>query len=151
MKLEILSLRENPQLSEGCHALVRDVFNNFEFIHAQLDESLNSSATLPQAYVLLSDGVAVGWVGLCVNDPIETDQYTPIVGPLMVAESERNRGYGPLLLYHARREAAKLGFETVYLTSSHIGYYERFGFKEIAMTSYIGGRPTKVYIAKAIK
>jgi hypothetical protein len=34
--------------------------------------------------------------------------------------------------------------------SKHIGYYERFGFKEIALTSYLGGDETKVYEAGTI-
>jgi predicted N-acetyltransferase YhbS len=149
--LQILSLRENPELIAGCHELVRDWFFDFEVIHKQLENTLTSREKLPQAYVLTKDGSAVGWVGLCVNDPLETDAFTPIVGPLMIAESERNRGFGGLLLYHARREAAELGFDTVYLTSQHIGYYERFGFREIDMTRYIGGKPTKVYTAKVIR
>ncbi|MDR0915875.1 MAG: GNAT family N-acetyltransferase [Oscillospiraceae bacterium] len=151
MTLQILSLRDNPELIGACHGLVRDWFFDFDVIHKQLDDTLSSLDKLPQAYVLTDGGAPVGWVGLCVNDPIETDEYTPIVGPLMIAESERNRGYGALLLYHARRAAATLGFDTVYLTSSHVGYYERFGFREIGMTRYIGGKPTKVYTAQAIK
>jgi predicted N-acetyltransferase YhbS len=149
--LQILSLRENPQLLNECHELVRAYFFDYDHVHKQLDDTLGSSEKLPQAYVLTKSGAVVGLVGLCVNDPIETDEYTPIIGPLMIAESERNRGFGALLLFHARREAATLGFETVYLTSAHIGYYERFGFREIAMTHFISGKQAKVYTAKAIR
>jgi predicted N-acetyltransferase YhbS len=149
--LQILSLREHPQRLSECHELIRAYFSDFEPVHKQLDDTLGSAEKLPQAYVLTKDGAAVGLVGLCVNDPIETDAYTPIIGPLIIAEPERSCGFGALLLFHARREAAILGFDTVYLTSSHIGYYERFGFREIAMTHYISGRPTKVYTAKAIR
>jgi predicted N-acetyltransferase YhbS len=151
MTLQILSLRENPQLLSECHELVRAYFFDFAHVHKQLDDATGSAEKLPQVYVLTKDGIVVGLVGMCVNDPIETDEYTPIVGPLMIAESERNRGFGALLLFHARREAAMLGFETVYLVSSHIGYYERFGFREIAMTHFISGEQTKVYTAKAIR
>jgi N-acetylglutamate synthase-like GNAT family acetyltransferase len=151
VNLQIASLRDNPHLLNECHSLVRDCFNDLDLIHNQLDDTLASNETLPQAYLLIKNGIVAAWVGLCVNDPIQTDVYTPIVGPLMVAESERNFGYGALLLYHARNEAGKLGFDKVYLTSSHIGYYERFGFREIDMTKYFNDNPTKVYVADVPK
>jgi predicted N-acetyltransferase YhbS len=151
VNLQILSLRVNPRLIEACHGLVKDCFGDLDLIHKQLEDTLASSDKLPQAYLLLKGGEVVAWVGLCVNDPIQTDAYTPIIGPLMVAERERKFGYGALLLYHARGEAGKLGFDKVYLTSSHIGYYERFGFREIAMTKYFNDSPTKVYEADILK
>ncbi|MNI91549.1 hypothetical protein D3C73_1492310 [compost metagenome] len=41
--------------------------------------------------------------------------------------------------------AARLGFKRVYLTSCEIGYYEKYGFREVGLTTYTWGRPTKVY------
>ena len=50
-----------------------------------------------------------------------------------------------MLLDHARYEAAKLGFDKLYLTTDHIGYYEKYGFREIGLDLYDWGRPTKIY------
>jgi GNAT superfamily N-acetyltransferase len=148
--LQIIPLRKYPARAADAHTLIRDYFWDLPFCHNSIDETAAATGPLPHGWLLLKDGSAVGWIGLIVNDPIETAEYTPVIGPLVIAEPERNNGYGALLLYHARNEAAKLGYENVYLTSQHIGYYERFGFREIAMTSYTGGKPTKIYIAKTI-
>jgi N-acetylglutamate synthase-like GNAT family acetyltransferase len=48
-------------------------------------------------------------------------------------------------LDHVRREAGRLGFKIVYLTTDHIGYYEKYGFREVGLTTFAFGRPTKVY------
>ena len=63
----------------------------------------------------------------------------------MVHPNERGNRYGKLLLEYARKEAGRLGCEVVYLTTGHIGFYEKYGFREVGLTTFTWGRPTKVY------
>ncbi|MDE6133695.1 MAG: GNAT family N-acetyltransferase, partial [Oscillospiraceae bacterium] len=77
-----------------------------------------------------------------------TDAFTPFNTSLYVDPIMRGGlGIGEVLLDHARYEAAKLGFDKLYLTTDHIGYYEKYGFREIGLDLYDWGRPTKLYEA----
>jgi len=58
---------------------------------------------------------------------------------------ERTDECRKLLLEHARKEAGRLGFKVVYLTTGEIRFYEKYGFREVGLTTFTWGRPTKVY------
>jgi len=44
-----------------------------------------------------------------------------------IEESERGQAYGSRLLTHGRHEAAKLGYPMIYLSTDHVGFYEKYG------------------------
>jgi N-acetylglutamate synthase-like GNAT family acetyltransferase len=48
-----------------------------------------------------------------------------------VEERERGHALGARLLSHGRGEAQKLGFGKVYLSTDHVGYYEKYGWAYI--------------------
>jgi hypothetical protein len=75
------------------------------------------------------------WLKICeLSVPQEQKQMFPI----------GNR-YGKLLLEHARKDAGRLGFKVVYITTGEIGFYEKYSFREVGLTTFAWGRPTKVY------
>ena len=47
--------------------------------------------------------------------------------------------------------AGILGYNKVYLTTDHIQFYEKFGFREIGLDKFVTGRPTKIYEVDVIK
>ncbi|MNN87264.1 hypothetical protein D3C81_2047940 [compost metagenome] len=46
---------------------------------------------------------------------------------------------------HARKLVGQLGYAKVYITTDHILYYEKYGFREIGLDNFEWGRPTKIY------
>lgn len=101
-------------------------------------------------------GKVYGWegaraLGANVHEgEVLSDDLSPWITPLLVHPDERGNRYGKLLLEHARKDAGRLGFKVVYLTTGEIGYYEKYGFREVGLTTFIWGRPTKVYEHDAI-
>ena len=111
------------------------------------DESV-SAKLLPQTWVVLGDDDGImGFYQLSEHDLItRKNEFTPFITSLFVDPTMRGGlGTGKMLLDHARYEAAKLGFDKLYLTTDHIGYYEKYGFREIGLDLYDWGRPTKIY------
>lgn len=158
-RIKILSLRDNPERADECRKLLLDHFNEFASNHpAQVLESVD---ILPRGYFMLKDGKVIGWVGLHekevvsgrvygwegtpAGDEILSEKLSPWITPLLVHPDERGSRYGKLLLEHARNEAARLGYKTVYLTTGEINYYEKYGFREVGLTCFTWGRPTKIY------
>lgn len=105
---------------------------------------------MPQTWVALwSEDRIIGFYQLSEREYItRKDEVTPFITSLFVDPIMRGGlGMGETLLNHARCEAAKLGFDKVYLTTDHIGYYEKYCFREIGLDMYDWGRPTKLYEA----
>ncbi len=161
-EVQILSLREHPEWAAPCRALLLEHFNEFTSQHPT--EVLASAGPFPQGYLLLKDNRVIGWTGLHEKEvvtgrvygwggpPLATEEVlsedlSPWIAPLVVHPDERGNRYGKLLLEHARMEAGRLGFENVYLTTGEIGFYEKYGFREVGLTTFTWGRPTKVYVS----
>jgi len=161
---EILSLRDQPQRADECRELLLNHFNEFTSRHPA--EVLASGGTFPQGYCMLKENKVIGWTGLhekevvtgrvygwagsIAKPEIHSDELSPWITPLLVHPDERGNHYGKMLLEYARMEAGRLGFKVVYLTTGEIGYYEKHDFREVGLTTFTWGRPTKVYETQAI-
>lgn len=55
----------------------------------------------------------------------------PNLCALFVEEQRRRRGLARRLLDHARRQAADMGFDRLYLVTDHVGLYERCGWEYV--------------------
>ena len=160
-RVQILSLRECPERAGECAAFLLEHFN--AFVSGYPADILAGDGPLPQGYLLLKGGKVIGWTGLHEKDAVSgkvygwegsiqkeevtSDGLSPWITPLVVRPDERGNRYGRLLLEQARKEAGRLGFQLVYLTTGEIGYYEKYGFREVGLTAFTWGRPTKVYEA----
>lgn len=161
---EILSLHDYPERANECRELLLEHFNEFTSKHPA--EVLASNGTFPQGYFMLKENKVIGWTGLhekevvtgrvygwegsIAKPEILSDELSPWITPLLVHPDERGNHYGKMLLEYARMEAGRLGFKVVYLTTGEIGYYEKYGFREVGLTIFTWGRPTKVYETEAI-
>lgn len=162
--IQILSLRDNPERAEECRILLLEYFNEFTSNHPA--EILASPTILPQGYFMLKNNRVIGWVGLhkkevvsgkvygwegtIAREEVLSEQLSPWITPLLLHPDERGNHYGKLLLDYARKEAGRFGYKIIYLTTGEIGYYEKYGFREVGLTTFTWGRPTKVYETDAI-
>lgn len=163
--IQILTLRDHPERADECRKLLMEHFNEFTSKHPS--EVLASTEPFPQGYFVLKNDRVIGWTGLhkhevvsgkvygwegsIKKEEIMSEELSPWITPLLVHPDERGNRYGKILLEHARRDAARLGFKVVYLTTGEIGFYEKYGFREVGLTTFTWGRPTKVYEHDAIK
>jgi predicted N-acetyltransferase YhbS len=94
---------------------------------------------------MLRDDIVIGSYGLIVNDFISRQDLWPWLAALYIEEYERGKELGSYLLEHGRAEAAKLGFQILYLSTSHVGYYEKYGWRFIGYGYDVGGESTRIY------
>ena len=157
--IQILSLREHPERANDCRTLLLEHFNEGTSKHPA--QVVSSTDIFPQGYFMLKDNRVIGWTGLhekeVVSDKVYgwegsfkkeevmSDELSPWITPLLVHPDERGNRYGKLLLEYARKDAGRLGFKVVYLTTGEIGYYEKYCFREVGLITFTWGRPTKVY------
>lgn len=149
--MNIYSIKNNIELCKSVKKYCKEkwikVYTPFS---ENADKSVNSQK-LPQTWVLKGmegEKEIIGFYQLIQNDSLTLHtRLSPFISALYVDERIRGCGYGEMLLTHAKYEAADLGFEKLYLSTDHIGYYEKHGFREIGLDIFSWGSPTKVYEA----
>ncbi len=117
--------------------------NNLNFFGDAIRHSDYSN--LPQFFVMLKHDKIVGCCGLIVNDFISRHDLYPWLCGLYVEESERGQKLGNKLLMFAEKEAKRVGYETLCLTTEHTSYYERYGWEYIGDGVEPSGDLTRIY------
>jgi len=109
-----------------------------------------ASASLPLVFVAVSDeGAPVGAASILAST-LTHKHLTPWLSAVVVPPGHRNKGIGSGLALHALQEAARLGFETLYLfTPRNESLYARLGWETMERTQHNGvplaimARPTR--------
>ena len=149
--MNIYSIKNNAELSEEVKQYCRKNWNKVYGVFSEnADLSVNSDK-LPQTYVIKGmeqEKEIIGFYQLIENDNLTRHtELSPFVGTLYVDERVRGYGFGDWMLTHAKYEAAVLGYDKLYISTDHIGFYEKYGFREIGLDIYTWGSPTKIYEA----
>lgn len=78
---------------------------------------------------LIDNNKLLGFISLFKYDGNERLDLTPWYATMYVKKEYRNNGYSKLLNNALLKEAKKLGYKQVYLKTSLVNYYEKFGAK----------------------
>lgn len=78
---------------------------------------------------LIDNNTLVGFISLFKCDGDERIDLTPWYATMYVKKEYRDKGYSKLLNESILKEAKRLGYKRVYLKTSLINYYEKFGAK----------------------
>ena len=107
---------------------VRDRISPAE-VRCTLAHSLNRGDRLPQTFVAVENGQALGMYQLSMIDDLycRPDLY-PWLIDVFVAEPFRGRGVGRALLETVPENARAAGLTELYLYTTHAGLYEKFGW-----------------------
>ena len=101
------------------------------------------------AFVAIIDGQYAGFCALHEKDEYGTDldftHITPFVGAVYVDPQFRGHRVIGKLLEAACDYARSLQFDAVYLISSHVGLYEKYGFEKFSRTVTLSGTTESVY------
>jgi len=147
---EILSVREHPSLAGDFIAFFQRRWASEDSMMVYDDcirSCLSSKSPLPQWYAMRLDGRIIAGAGLITNDFISRMDLWPWLAALYVDEEFRGRALGSRLIRHALRDAARLGFDNLYLCTDHIGYYEKYGFEYIGDGHHPWGESSRIYAA----
>lgn len=119
-----------------------------EAYRESMRRSIRYPAAVPQWYLLLDDNrsIAAG-CGLIENDFHKRPDLTPNVCAVYVEPAYRGRGLARALLDYARRDASRLGLDTLYLLTDHTAFYERCGWRFLCMAEDDAGGQGRIYTA----
>jgi predicted N-acetyltransferase YhbS len=91
----------------------------------------------PITFVAAAGTTLLGSAMLLPHDMDTRPEYSPWLAGVVVRPADRRRGIGRALSEHVVREAARLGFGTLYLyTTSAEDFYSRMGWTVLEHTRY---------------
>lgn len=148
--LKVISIRENNEYTQTAIKYFQEKWGSPDTLIIYEDcisNCITSKTPLPQWYLLLNDNNVIGCGGLITNDFISRMDLYPWICAVYIEENYRGNSYGKLLLDKAKQDAKNAGFNSVYLCTDHIGYYEHYSFKYIADGYHPWGESSRIYQA----
>lgn len=148
--MNVISVREQPAYKDMVIAYFQKNWKGvLPVIYEDcINHSIEASAPLPQWYLLMNEDKIIGCAGLITNDFISRMDLYPWVCALFIEEQHRGNSYGSILLEQAKKDSAKAGFQSLYLCTDHIGYYEKYGFSYLAQGYHPWGEESRIYQAQ---
>lgn len=145
--MKIISIRENPSYKDIAIAYFQKAWNHVlpVIYEDAIGHSINAKNSLPQWYLLENESEIIGCAGLITNDFISRGDLYPWLCALFIEEKSRGNGYAALLMEKAKSDTKEAGYETMYLCTEHIGYYEKYGFEYIGQGYHPWGEASRVY------
>lgn len=119
--------------------------NNYKFYEDAIIHSCSNSSDIPRFYVAIKKGEIIGTYALLRNDLNSRQDLCPWLACLFVKEKYRGRETGSKLLQHSLKEAAKIGYYKLYLSTDLDGYYEKYGWKNSGIVYGVSGEHIKLY------
>ena len=99
--------------------------------------------------LLLTEGdELISYCTFAEKDDIQPTDITPWVGFVYTFPEHRGHRYAGLLFDEVERLAKERPAAEVYLSTNHIGLYEKYGWEFFDMMNDMDGEPSRVYVKK---
>ena len=99
--------------------------------------------------LLLTEGdELISYCTFAEKDDIQPTDLTPWVGFVYTFPEHRGHRYAGLLFDEVVRLAKERQITEVYLSTNHIGLYEKYGWEFFDMMDDMDGEPSRVYVKR---
>ncbi len=148
--MKIISVRENPDCKDEAITYFQSSWPTVmpEIYDDSISHCIHARDSLPQWYLLKKNDEIIGCAGLITNDFISRGDLYPWLCGLFIEEKSRGHGYGVLLIEKAKKDTKIMGYEYLYLSTEHVGYYEKYGFTYIGNGYHPWGEASRIYEIK---
>ena len=145
--MRIISVRENPEYKDKMIQYFQNSWSEIAPVIYEdcITHSINAKDSLPQWYLLEHNDEIIGCAGLITNDFISRMDLYPWVCAIFIDEKHRGNNYSKLLIEKAKEDSKKAGFKNLYLSTDHIGFYEKFGFSYIGQGYHPWEEESRIY------
>ena len=99
--------------------------------------------------LLLTEGdELISYCTFAEKDDIQPTDLTPWVGFVYTFPEHRGHRYAGLLFDEVERLAKEQQVTEVYLSTNHVGLYEKYGWEFFGMMDDMDGEPSRVYVKR---
>ena len=145
--MEVINYFDSDRQEHWREAIRRSDWNAGPFLARLLGDGTFFDAVGANSKVLLlTDGdELISYCTYAEKDDIQPTELTPWVGFVYTFPEHRGHRYAGLLFVEVERLAEKEGVKEVYLSTNHVGLYEKYGFTFRTMLTDQDGNPSRVY------
>lgn len=150
--MDIIRICDRPQLAEAASVWFSEKWGvPVSAYRESMSAFISKKNGVPQWYVVLDeDGRIAAGTGVIENDFHQRKDLTPNLCALYVEPAFRRRGIARNLLNLSRREMGRLGYEKLYLITSHTEFYEKCGWRFLCMVREDDGNQIRMYEADTL-
>lgn len=135
-------LAEIKRSDWGAGAFLFELISNGTFFDAVGEQS---------RVLLLTDGdELISFCTYAEKDDIQPTELTPWMGFVYTFPDHRGHRYVGKLFEEIERIAKEEGISEVYISTNHIGLYEKYGCEFKTQMNALDGEPSRVYVKKMI-
>ena len=99
--------------------------------------------------LMLVDGDnLVSFCTFAEKDDIQPTDLTPWIGWVYTFPAYRGKRYAGKMLSYAETLAEEAGIKNIYISTNHIGLYEKYGYEFFQVMKDIEGEDSRVYVRK---
>ncbi|MDW0115935.1 GNAT family N-acetyltransferase [Sporosarcina thermotolerans] len=147
--MEIIAVTERQDLFEKAAKAFWEQWGNESNYKFYKDCMIHSTTeSVPSFYIAVDGDSIIGTYAILRNDLVSRQDLSPWLACLYVDPAYRGQAMGSKLMDHAIAEANKKGYDKLYLTTDHIGYYEKYGWSRLTECYDLFGNQTSVYEKK---
>lgn len=108
----------------------------------KLKDTVGDTAIVP---MLVDGDRLVSFCTFAPFDDIQPTEFTPWIGFVYTFPEYRGHHYMGQLIAYSEKLAKERGKEYIYISTNHIGLYEKYGYEFYQMMKDVGGEDSRVY------
>ena len=150
MKLNVINYFDSEKQAHWLARIAESDWSAGPFLCRLLREGTFFDAVGQNSRVLLlTEGdELISYCTYAEKDDIQPTDLTPWVGFVYTFPAYRGRRCAGLLFDEVARLARQEGVEAVYLSTNHVGLYEKYGFAYLTELTDLDGKPSRVYVKR---
>lgn len=148
--MKVISFYDSDNQAHWLEEIKRSDWRAGAFLHNLLSKGTFFDAVGQHSKVLLlTEGdELISFCTYAEKDDIQPTELTPWVGFVYTFPAHRGHRYAGLLFDEVERLARREQVREVYLSTNHIGLYEKYGFTYKTQMNDMDGEPSRVYVRK---
>jgi len=148
--MNVIDFHKSDRQEHWLEEIKRSNWGAGGFLHALLSEGTFFEAVGEHSKVLLlADGdELISFCTYAEKDDIQPTELTPWVGFVYTFPEHRGHRYAGLLFDEVERIAKEEQVSQVYISTNHIGLYEKYGCEYKTQMNDMDGEPSRVYVKK---
>ena len=138
---ELFDLKDAMESLEESMDLIYDEWGRYfstskEVKMAKIRASILDNSEFPKMYILKKDNELVGSFTIKDKDLSNCD-LSPWLVCVIIKKEHRGKGYANVLLSYIKKIIDN-SYKKMYLTTSHVGFYEKIGFEFVKLVDHNG-------------
>ncbi len=148
--MQVINYFESNDQAHWLEEIKRSDWSAGAFLSDLISKGLFFDAVGAESKVLLliEGGELISFCTYAEKDDIQPTELTPWIGFVYTFPEHRGNNYVGKLFDEIERIAKETGTPEVYISTSHIGLYEKYGCEFEGLMNGMDGTPSRVYVKR---